>query len=119
MLDILVTNARNDWERPVYFAVTVSPSGQLDTQEYFQMEGQAFRVVPIRNADGGLGRIDPELVSSRLLNFRFRGIDDPEVYFDDNIRNMLDNYRNVFSHAATVSARKGRKILHDSSWIQS
>ncbi|NND72335.1 MAG: DUF2723 domain-containing protein [Rhodothermales bacterium] len=108
VLDILVTNARNDWERPVYFAVTVSPSGQLDTQEFFQMEGQAFRVVPIKNEDGGLGRIDPELVASRLLNFRFRGIDDPDVYFDDNIRNMLDNYRNVYSHAATVSARKGR-----------
>ncbi len=60
------------------------------------------------NEDGGLGRIEPDLVSQKLLNFRFRGLDDPNVYFDDNIRNMLDNYRNVFSHAATVSARKGR-----------
>ncbi len=110
-LDILMTNAREDWERPIYFAVTVSPSGQLNLRKYFQMEGQAFRVVPIENTDGGLGRVDPELITERLLNFRFRGLQDPDVYFDDNIRKMMDNYRNIFSHAATVSVDKGRPDL--------
>lgn len=107
-LDILMTNARQGWERPVYFAVTVSPSGQLNLQDYFQMEGQAFRIVPIKNEDGGLGRVDPDLVAERLLNFRFRNLDNPKVYYDDNIRKMVDNYRNVFAHAAAVTIRKGR-----------
>ncbi|NNE34988.1 MAG: DUF2723 domain-containing protein, partial [Rhodothermales bacterium] len=106
-LDIIVTNARQGWKRPVYFAVTVSPSGQLNLQNYFQLEGQAFRVVPIRHNAGQLGRVVPGLTSSKLKQFRFRGTDDPTVYFDDNIRNMLDNYRNVYAHAAESLAQQG------------
>lgn len=98
-LNIIITNAQNGWTRPIYFAVTVSPDGQLDLQNYFQLEGQAFRIVPIRH-DETLGRVEPSITPDRLMAFRFRGTDDPDVYFDDNIRSMLDNYRNVFAHAA-------------------
>ena len=40
VLDILATNARQGWERPVYFAVTVAPNSLLDMQNYFQLEGR-------------------------------------------------------------------------------
>ena len=107
-LDILVTNARNNWARPIYFAVTVSPDGLLDLENYFQLEGQAQRVVPIRHDEGFLGRVDPNITPERLKSFRLRGLDDPDVYFDENIRNMLDNYRSVFAHTAQGLARAGR-----------
>ena len=74
VLDIVQTNAREDWKRPVYFAVTVSPDGQLDCQNYFQLEGQAYRVVPIRH-DERQGRVVPGITDANLLNFRFRGLD--------------------------------------------
>ncbi|MEX0748194.1 MAG: DUF2723 domain-containing protein, partial [Rhodothermales bacterium] len=68
-LDILATNAQQGWERPVYFAVTVSPDGQLDLQNFFQLEGQAFRVVPIQH-DEPLGRVVPSITPERLMTFR-------------------------------------------------
>ncbi len=107
-LDIIVTNARQNWERPVYFAVTVSPDGQLNLENYFQLEGQAHRVVPIRHEQGFLGRVETGITPERLRQFRFRGLDDPDVYFDQNIRNMLDNYRSVFAHTAQTLASEGR-----------
>ncbi|MDX1429103.1 MAG: DUF2723 domain-containing protein, partial [Rhodothermales bacterium] len=107
-LDIIVTNARQDWERPVYFAVTVSPDGQLNLENYFQLEGQAHRVVPIRHEQGFLGRVATGITPDRLRQFRFRNLDDPDVYFDQNIRNMLDNYRSVFAHTAQSLAVEGR-----------
>ncbi len=107
-LNIVVTNAQNNWERPIYFAVTVSPDGQLDLQDYFQLEGQAFRIVPIKNEDPSqLGRVNPGITPERLKQFRFRRTNDPDVYFDDNIRSMLDNYRNVFSHTAEALVESG------------
>jgi hypothetical protein len=106
-LDILVTNARQNWRRPIYFAVTVSPDGLLNLENYFQLEGQAQRVVPISHNEGFLGRVDPEITPERLNAFRLRGLDDPDVYFDENIRNMLDNYRSVYSHTAQSLARRG------------
>ncbi|MDX1740355.1 MAG: DUF2723 domain-containing protein, partial [Rhodothermales bacterium] len=107
-LDIIVTNARNNWERPIYFAVTVSPDGLLGLEDYFQLEGQTQRVVPIKHNQGFLGRVDPNITPERLRTFRLRGLDDPDVYFDENIRNMLDNYRSVYSHTAQSMAREGR-----------
>jgi len=103
-----VTNARKDWIRPVYFAVTVSPDGLLNLEDYFQLEGQAQRVVPIHNDQGFLGRVDPDITPERVKKFRLRGLNDPAVYFDENIRNMLDNYRSVYAHTAQGLARAGR-----------
>ncbi len=108
-LNIIMTNARDNWKRPIYFAVTVSPDGQLDLQDYFQLEGQAHRVVPIKHNQGFLGRVAPGITAERLRGFRLNNLDDPDVYFDQNIRNMLDNYRSVFAHTAQSLAAAGRK----------
>ena len=98
-LDILRTNAEQGWQRPVYFAVTVSPDGQLDLQNYFQLEGQAFRIVPIEH-DEPLGRVVPSVTPERLRRFKFTNLDDPDIYYDENIRRMVDNYRNVYAQTA-------------------
>ena len=112
-LNILLTNAQQNWKRPIYFAVTVAPSGQLGLNEpseggsFFQLEGQAYRVVPIRHFEQ-LGRVVPDVTTEKLRLFRFTGLNDPDVYFDENIRRMVDNYRNIFSHTAESLARAGR-----------
>lgn len=105
-LDILQTNAQQGWTRPIYFAVTVSHDGQLDLQNYFQLEGQAWRVVPVKH-NSPLGRVVPEITVDRLRKFRFTNLGDPSVYFDENIRRMVDNYRNIFAHTAETVASQG------------
>lgn len=112
-LNILLTNAQQNWKRPIYFAVTVAPSGQLGLNEpgeggsFFQLEGQAYRVVPIRHREQ-LGRVVADITPQKLKLFRFTGLNDPGVYFDENIRRMVDNYRNIFSHTAEQLGREGR-----------
>ncbi len=106
-LDILQTNAEQGWTRPIYFAVTVSPDGQLDLQNYFQLEGQAFRVVPIKH-DEPLGRVVPSLTPERLKRFKFTNLDNPDVYYDENIRRMVDNYRNIFAQTAIRLSELGQ-----------
>ncbi len=105
-LDIVTTNAAQGWERPIYFAVTVSPDGQIGLEDFFQLEGQAFQVVPIRD-ENPLGRVVPGLTDERIQRFAFTNLDDPDVYYDQNIRRMVDNYRNVFSHTAQQLAMQG------------
>ncbi len=106
LLDIIQTNARQGWERPIYFAITVAPDGMLDLQNYFQLEGKAFRVVPIRHNEQ-LGRVVPGITDERLNNFRLRHVNDENVYFDQNARQMLDNYRRIYAHAAEGLAAAG------------
>lgn len=66
-LDIL---ASFDWERPVYF-VAGGNEGALNLEEFFQMEGLAYRLVPISTPGRDFfsyGRIDPEILHENLMN---------------------------------------------------
>ncbi len=113
VLDILRTN---QWKRPVYFAITVSGDGQLNLQPYFRLEGKAFRVVPIRH-DDPFGYVDPVIHGQRLHTFRLREVANPDAYFDENTRRMLDNYRTIITRQAQTWAQAGRA---DSAlyWLQ-
>ena len=106
--NILRTTAENGWKRPVYFAVTVAQTGQLNLQNYFQLEGQAYRVAPIKH-NQTFGRVVPGLTAERMNQFRFTNLDDPDVYFDENARRMIDGYRLQFSHAGEQLARNGHR----------
>ncbi len=83
VLDIL---ANNNWERPVYFA-SLGHEGTLGLENYMQLEGFAYRLVPIKSQSLGryeAGRVESSLLYENLMNkFRWGGINDPEVYLDD------------------------------------
>ncbi|MEM8556269.1 MAG: DUF2723 domain-containing protein [Bacteroidota bacterium] len=105
-LHILQENARNGWERPIYFASTIARASELGLQRYFQNEGLARRVVPIASDTPG-GRVVPEVAMERLGSFQFTNLADPDVYYDENIRQMADNYRAVFATIAQGLAQQG------------
>lgn len=107
IVSMIRTNAQNDWKRPFYFAVTVAPDGQVGLGDHLQLEGQAQRVVPIRTNEA-LGRVAGDIALERMRRFRFRGLADTTAYFDENIRRMVDNYRNVYSRVAEGLAAQGR-----------
>ena len=94
VMDILKSN---DWLRPVYFAVTVSRDGQIGLQNYFRTEGQAYRVVP-KLGKGPSESLNPITHGQRLRTFRFRNLDNPNVYYDENVRRMTENYRELITN---------------------
>lgn len=97
ILDIMVNNARNCWERPIYFSSTIPPSSYIGLQPFFQVEALANRVVPcdfsslpkIEDPYGRQGRIHPEISLEKLKNFRYTGLDNPDLYLDDHIRRTI------------------------------
>ena len=113
VISILAAVAQEGWERPVYYATTVSKASELGLGEFFQNEGLVRRVVPIQTQDP-YGRVVPEIVAERLGKYRFRNLDDPDVYYDENIRNMSDNYRTVFGEVAEQLAVQGNDELAQS-----
>ncbi|MEX0945254.1 MAG: DUF2723 domain-containing protein [Balneolaceae bacterium] len=97
----------NMFLRPIYFANTVSRSGQLGLEDFFQFEGKAFRIVPKERATGPFGYVDPEVHADRLRQFQFENWNSPSVYFDENIRRMLGNYRYGFTQLADAYIERG------------
>lgn len=98
VLDILTNIAKAGWERPIYFANTVGPSNYLGLQPYFRLEGLAYRILPVREPDynpQGIGRIHKEKMTNLVLNeFRYRNLNNPDVFFGETIERMVNNLRN-------------------------
>ncbi|MGA9116192.1 MAG: DUF2723 domain-containing protein [Bacteroidota bacterium] len=125
--DIMVRDIifANNWERPVYFAVTVSPDSKIGLDEYLWFHGLAWRLEPRRTA-GQEQNLDPEVVRRNLFDepegfakehrygYRFRGVADPAVYFDENTTKLMINYRSAFIRLALYYAN----MLRDNARAQ-
>jgi hypothetical protein len=89
VLDFL---AHNKWERPVYF-VTGYHDDAFGLEEYFQLEGLAYRLVPIKSSNRSwldYGRIDPGILYDNMFNkFVWGGVSEEGVNIDYNHKRTL------------------------------
>ncbi len=109
LLDLLVAN---NWERPIYFAITTGDDAYFGLQDYFQLDGLVYRLVPIKTANraGYTGRIEPEILYNNMIKkFQWGNIEKQGVYADETIRRMCQNYRNNFFRLADTFIEKGNK----------
>ena len=109
VLDIL---ANFNWERPIYFAITVGRDNYMGLEKYFQLEGLAYRLAPysISSADGQTGVVHTEKMYERLMNqFEWGGLNNPALYFDETNTRMVMNFRNNYSRLAESLYSKGEK----------
>ena len=110
VLDIL---AHNNWERPVYY-VTGYHNDALGLEEYFQLEGLAYRLVPIKSQNKSwvdYGRIDTDILYDNIMNkFVWGGANDPKVNLDYNhIRTLIVvRARLNYAKLAKVLAAQGK-----------
>ena len=107
VLDIL---ANFNWERPIYFAITVGRDNYMGLEKYFQLEGLAYRLVPysVSSVDGQTGIVHTEKMYERLMNkFEWGGLNNPKLYFDETNTRMVMNFRNNYARLAESLYQKG------------
>lgn len=109
VLDLI---AETNWERPIYFAVTVGGDNYLGLQKYFQIEGLAYRLTPIEsnNKDGQTGEVDVVAMYENMVNkFKWGNMKSPEVYHGTETVRMSLNYRSMFARLANALIEEGEK----------
>ena len=86
LLDII---ASNNWERPIYFAVTCKPEKTLGLKDYLQLEGMSLKLVPIKSqSDGrygfvGSGRIAIDKTYENIMTkFKWGNFDKERLFVD-------------------------------------
>ena len=107
VLDIL---ANFNWERPIYFAITVGKDNYMGLEKYFQLEGLAYRLVPysVSSPDMQTGVVNTKKMYNRLMNqFKWGGLNNPKLYFDETNTRMVMNFRNNYSRLAGSLFQKG------------
>lgn len=111
ILDLIATN---DWKRPIYWAITVGSNKYLNLQDYFQVEGFAYRFVPIKQKSSPqsmiFGSVATNIMYDNLMNkFKWGNMNDTTVYIDENNARMMTNIRNSFNRLATGLIQEGKK----------
>jgi len=99
-----------NWERPVYFALTIGDENYMDLQPWFQLEGFAYRLLPVLNTsdDGNTGRINTRILYDNLMNKFTIDMSDPKLYYSDDHVRMSSNLRNLFARLASALLDEGR-----------
>lgn len=129
ILDILLTNARNGWERPIYFSSTIPPSSYINMEKFFHVEGLANRVIPVDLAvlppsqfypssdpysrGGKKGRINTERSYDLVKNiFQYGNLIDDDLYIDDHIR------KTIVGNLTSMVFRTGNAFVDEMEWCR-
>ena len=120
MLDIL---NNFDWKRPIYFTGgSNSDSEYIWLKDYLQLDGVAFKFVPIKtpskiyDENGELirelslfdiGRIDPEKMYNNIKKWDWRNINDGKIYLDEQTKRNAISMRNSLMRLSSTFAQEG------------
>ena len=98
VLSMLNSIAKDNWERPIYYAVTVGPDMYLNLDKHFVKVGLEYRILPVLNNDTeSEGLVDTETMYNNMMNkFEWGGVDNPNVYLDETVRKMTYTIRMLF-----------------------
>ncbi|WP_375436946.1 DUF2723 domain-containing protein [uncultured Hymenobacter sp.] len=110
VLDILATN---QWKRPVYFATSVAlPQDHLGLEPYFQLEGLAWRILPLKDPNydprAEAGYVEKDILYNKLMQqFAYRGLNNASLFHDENSLMFPASYREKFARLASAYLAAG------------
>ncbi len=106
IIDMLYNINKDDWKRPIYYAVTIGePPLRLTTQS--MLEGINYRITPgIVDSTG----VNTEVMFDNMVNkYKWGGIENPKVYLDENNLRMCRTFRLMFDRLVTALLMEGKK----------
>lgn len=113
MLDIL---ANNDWKKPIYFTGGSNADEEyIWLKDYLQLDGVAFKVVPIKTSLENksmfdMGRIDSEKMLANIKKWDWRNINDGKIYLDEQTKRSSISIRNNLMRLSEQLAKEGDTI---------
>ena len=112
--DLLVLDIirANNWERPIYFSVTVSEDNYIGLTEYLLWEGMGQRLLPYKPQSTYGVAVNQDIMHRCLFDepkepfdtphygFIFRGLDKESMFYNQDHRRMIETYRTLFLRLA-------------------
>ena len=113
ILDLLTTN---NWERPIYLNHTSMSQINLDLSPYAVQEGNAYRILPVKNPRKDREYlVDTDRSYDIMVNkFRYRGLDDEKIYYTDDYRGFVVNHRSSINSLAQALIDENKMAKADS-----
>lgn len=111
---ILQILAENNWERPIYFATSIGRDNYMGLQNYFRLEGFAYRLMPYKvtpESTDEIGEIDIDILYDNLMNdFYWGGIKDDHFNVDHYVDRTVQvmDIRTVYHRLAYALMQEDR-----------
>lgn len=120
VLDLL---ASNNWDRPVYFAVTAGSDSYLDLDNFFRLEGLAYRLVPMKGtvrtySSEAMVVLNTDIMYDKVMGdgkgnpgYFWGGLDQKgkKIYMDENNLRFTTNQRLQMMALASQLNQEGKK----------
>jgi hypothetical protein len=113
MLDII---ANNNWKRPIYFSSgAFDPEDYLWMKDYLQLEGMAYKLVPIKTVlpkNGSpldMGMIDADRLYTKVMKMDWGNSESLTIYHDPETRKNSINYRSYLARLMNQLIAEGQK----------
>ena len=105
-LDVLATN---NWVRPIYVNNTSLSQLNLDIRDYVVQEGNAYRVLPVKNTRKDRENlVNIESSYEKMMHqFGYRGLDNPDLYYNEDYRGFIQNHRGSLNSLAEAILDQG------------
>ncbi|MEO8666685.1 MAG: DUF2723 domain-containing protein [Ignavibacteria bacterium] len=119
LMDIIKANK---WERPIYFSITVTEENFVGLGDYLMIEGMAQKVVPYKTGSNGNSALNIDIMKKSLFDnpavpsktpqygFRFRGLNDKGLFFNEDQTRMTQTFRTLFFRLAYTYADDSTKF---------
>ena len=99
----------SQWQRPIYFAVTIGNDYHLGLDPYLELTGLAYRITPERSKDGR-PRVNTELMYDNMLHkFKYGNMNVPGIYIDENTMRMCRTHRMMFLELIEALYEEGKR----------
>ena len=113
VLDIINTNAKTGWKRPIYWTTTTGSSVYLGLDKYLRNNGLTYQLLPVEANTRMRGMDDMDMLYDKLMNVYVWGnMEKGEMFLDDKAQLVPKNLRSTFIQVADYMSRNER---HDSA----
>lgn len=107
ILDIL---ASNNWDRPIYFAITVGKQNYLGLENYFRFDGMAYRLMPKYTEKDYLvtGYVNTDILYKNVMQkYEYTKLSDCKTYIGETEKQALRNNLNIFYRLSSTLISEG------------
>lgn len=113
VLDIIATNARTGWQRPIYWTTTTGSSVYLNLDKYLRHNGLTYELLPVEADRRFRGMDDMNLLYDNLMNkYVWGNMENGDMFLDDKATLVPKNLRSLFVQVADFYSRNNS---HDSA----
>jgi hypothetical protein len=110
VLDIVFANKFN---RPIYYAITVSDDNKVGLGRYLRMDGLAYKLITVPDQEMSIDK----MYENTFKTYKYRNMNVSGISYDDNIRRLTQNYRTLFLRM--VEYYRQKKVIHTPGKLES